>query len=52
MRESHFDGNNFKARKVPENAAIPTIMAPTFVVGDRVHAIVTSLVIISTLRVR
>ena len=39
MRESHFDGNNFKARKVPENAQTPTTMAPTFVVGDRVHAV-------------
>jgi hypothetical protein len=44
-RQSHFDGTNFKPRKVPENAhavptgGSPTTMAPTHFVGDRVLAV-------------
>ena len=50
-RKRHFDGTNFKPRKVPKNAQTPTTtpacfaaqstcgasVAPTFFVEDRVH---------------
>ena len=38
-RERHFDGTNFKPRKLPQNAQTPTTMAPAFVAGVRVHAV-------------
>ena len=38
-RGRHFDGSNLKPRKVLENAQTPTAMAPAFVAGDRVHAV-------------
>jgi hypothetical protein len=39
MRQRHFDGTNFKPRKLPENAQTPTTPAPTHFVGVRVHAV-------------
>jgi hypothetical protein len=38
-RERHFAGTSFKPHKLPENVATPTTMAPAFVAGDRVHAV-------------
>jgi hypothetical protein len=38
-RQRHFDGTNFKPRKLPENAQTPTTMAPAYFAGDRVHAV-------------
>jgi hypothetical protein len=38
-RERHFIGSNFKPSKELENAQTPTTMAPTYVVGDRVHVV-------------
>jgi hypothetical protein len=35
--QRHFDGTNFKPKKLLENAQTPTTMAP-MLVGDRVHA--------------
>jgi len=39
MRQRHFDGTSFKPRKLLENAATPTTMAPALFAGDRVHAL-------------
>jgi len=38
-RQRHFDRISCKPRKLPENAQTLTTMAPTFFVGDRVHAV-------------
>ena len=38
-RQLHFNGINSKLHKLPENAAIPTTMAPAYFAGDRVHVV-------------
>ena len=47
-RERRFAGTNSKPRKLPENAQTPTTMAPTFSVGDRVHAVLGGPIYIET----
>ena len=42
-RQRHFDGTNFKSRKLLENAQTPTTMAPAFAAGVRVHALLGGL---------
>ena len=44
-RQRHFNGTNFKLRKAPENAQTPTTMAPAFFAGDRVHAVLATVLV-------
>jgi len=48
MRYRCFDGADSKPRKRLENALTPTTMAPTYVVGDRVHAVLGGFMIQTT----
>ena len=38
-RQRHFDGTRLKPRKLLENAQTPTTLAPAYVAGVRVHAV-------------
>ena len=42
-RQRHFDGTNFKPRKLLENAATPTTIALAHFAGDRAHAVLGGL---------
>ncbi len=44
-RQRRFAGTSLEPRKLPENAATPTLMTPAYFAGGRVHAVLGSFVL-------